>query len=152
MNFMETDSLKVFPYVCSQYIPSSRNGSSDVCMGWKWLQDVTEQSYDSRHRGWPLLKDRVSWVLASFLQWIWFQRLSTHRSFKNVPNQGLGRSYPPSLPTFPSSQPLAPSFSAPDPWIHTGTHRLTQLLPPAPFPFTKRKCIIPAISLKLGWV
>jgi len=23
MDFMETDSLKVFPYVCSQYIPSS---------------------------------------------------------------------------------------------------------------------------------
>ena len=48
MNFMETDSLKVFPYVCSQYIPSSLNGSTDVCMGWKWLQDVTEQSYDRR--------------------------------------------------------------------------------------------------------
>lgn len=59
MNFMETDSLKVFPYVCSQYIPSSLNGSTDVCKGWKWLQDVTKQS-DDRHGtvGGPFWKTR----------------------------------------------------------------------------------------------
>lgn len=78
MDFMETDSLKVFPYVCSQYIPASSkweyklahslemaSGCDRIVIWPQWLS------------GWPFPKDTGPCSLASVLVQIQFQRGSS---------------------------------------------------------------------------
>lgn len=152
MNFMETDSLKVFPYVCSQYIPSSLNGSTDVCMGWKWLQDVTEQSYD-RHGtvGGLFWKTRCPGCWPPSCSGSGFKDYPPFLAFKKflikAQQEDLSHFSSVSLPPQPSGSFLlsySPSLCV---CMYTPTSPTAGLLSPQ-----KRKYVIPTISSKFGWV